>query len=465
MRKGTPKAFLYAALLLSIGNAVATPYKFTNLYDSSGPFNGFGAPSLNNSGTVAFSASRDKGEQGILTGSGGLTTTIADTSGPFNGLSSPSLNNRGTVAFRASLDTGGAGIFTGSGGPITTIADSTSFEAGVPFQGLFSDPSLNDSGMVAFYFEMRSPDSPNIVGIYTGAGGPITTIVDTSTTNNDFFLGGTPSLNNSGTVAFPEDGDGIFIARGGTITNVTDNAFYSFFESPSLNDSGTVAFVAGVFLDAADILTDSGPFAFAPPPVCERQDVKGIFTSSGGPLTTIAHCFPFFTPLIPSLNNSGTVVFLAENLITGGAGIFTGPDLAADKVIGAGDTLFGSTVADLLMSIESLNDSGQIAFLYSLADGRTGIARADPITPAPEPGTLPLLIAALLGAVWGCDARANRRSYRQMLCFSELREAAIFCCSAVARTPSTNCTPRMTSASCSKPLSRRNDFSAHLASL
>lgn len=72
-----------------------------------------------------------------------------------------------------------------------------------------------------------------------------------------------------------------------------------------------------------------------------------------------------------------------------------------DEVIGSGDTLFGSTVTALFITtIESLNDAGQIAFEYALADGRTGIARADPLViPAPEPGTLPLLVAGLLGAV------------------------------------------------------------------
>ena len=52
------------------------------------------------------------------------------------------------------------------------------------------------------------------------------------------------------------------------------------------------------------------------------------------------------------------------------------------------------------MDRESLNDTGQIAFFYALVDGRTGFARADPlVTPVPEPGTLILLVAGLLGAV------------------------------------------------------------------
>jgi hypothetical protein len=41
MRKGTPGVFLAAALTLSVGNTAAVPYVFTNLYDSSGPFNSF----------------------------------------------------------------------------------------------------------------------------------------------------------------------------------------------------------------------------------------------------------------------------------------------------------------------------------------------------------------------------------------------------------------------------------------
>lgn len=411
MRKRNSAVVLLAVLILPVGNAVAAPYKFTNLYDSSGPFENFGGfsslggPSLNNSGTVAFGARLDTGEEGIFTGSGGsTTTTIADTRGPFNSLLAPSLNNRGTVAFRADLDTGGAGIFVGSGGPTTTIANSASFDDREPFLGLFDGPSLNDNGTVAFYFE--NLEAANSVGVFTGAGGPLSTIADTST--EPFLRGGAPSINNSGMVAFPGffHQPGIFIGNGGPVTNITtDSPLPSFFESPSLNDSGTVAFVAGIVSE----LTDSGPFASAPSPGCEDFEEQGVFTSSGGLLTTIARCFPIRLLLFPSLNNSGKVAFFAEDFDTGAGAIFTGPDLVADKVIGTGDTVFGSMVVGLGMSRESLNDAGQIGFVYRLADGSEGVARADPLV-IPEPGTLPLLfIAGLLGAVvWRREINADR---------------------------------------------------------
>ena len=151
------------------------------------------------------------------------------------------------------------------------------------------------------------------------------------------------------------------------------------FTSPVLNDSGTMVFFARLV------------------PVGEEE---GIFTFSGGPITTIADSSgPFNGFRQPSLNNSGTVAFLGS-LDTGESGIFTGPDPSADEVIGTGDPLFGSTVAQFFMDRESLNDSGQIAFYYELADGRIGVARADPlVTPVPEPGTLFLLVAGLLAAV------------------------------------------------------------------
>jgi hypothetical protein len=78
-------------------------------------------------------------------------------------------------------------------------------------------------------------------------------------------------------------------------------------------------------------------------------------------------------------------------------GIFIGPN--AEKVIASGDALFGSTVFALVMSNDlsltshSLNDAGQIAFRYVLANGRSGIALA---TPIPEPSAAALLLIGAL---------------------------------------------------------------------
>jgi len=397
MRKGTPWVFLWTGLISSLGNVASAPYEFINLYDSSGPFNSFGipdfnaGPALNNSGTVAFSASLDTGESGIFTGSGGATTTIVDTSGPSIGFGGYSLNNSGTVAFIST------GVFTGNGGPITSIVSIPGSDV------FFGGPSLNDSGTVAF-----SLDS----GIFTGNGGPLTTIVDTSDISGPFFNAFSPSINNGGTVAFEASGNGgngIFTGSGGPITTIADrnslndqfnNDLFNIIQFPSLNDSGTVAFAVARAFDAVGTFADSTPVAFAPPPGCEEEpdpdsEEAGILAGSGGPVTTIARCFGLSFSIIPSLNNGGMVAFLADGSIR------TGPDPLADRVTGAGDTLFGSTVVGVLMDKESLNDIGQIAFFYELADGRTGIARADPLT-IPEPGTPPLLllVAALLSAAW-----------------------------------------------------------------
>ncbi len=49
-----------------------------------------------------------------------------------------------------------------------------------------------------------------------------------------------------------------------------------------------------------------------------------------------------------------------------------------------GNLLFGSTVTDVRLSKQALNDAGQLAFSYTLADGRNGIAVANTV---PEPGS------------------------------------------------------------------------------
>ena len=113
-------------------------------------------------------------------------------------------------------------------------------------------------------------------------------------------------------------------------------------------------------------------------------------TGNGGPLTVVAdtsgpfQSFGFFfgfTP--PALNNNGEVAFFAD-LDSGGSGIFVGPDPVADRVIGTGDTLDGSTVTNLRFCDEGLNNSGQLAFQATLNDPsvpegvRVAIYRATP---------------------------------------------------------------------------------------
>ncbi len=225
-------------------------------------------------------------------------TKIADNSA----FSAPSINNEGTVTFSAN------GIFTGSGGAITTIAAGGGSFSSIPDQ----TPSINDRGTVAFSAELAS----GVKGIFTGSGGVITPIAD------------------------------------------TNGPFSGFFGFPTINNAGTVAFYAG--LDAGG---------------------SGIFTSDGTLTTTIADTSdPFSSFGAPSINNLGAVAFLAD-LNAGGRGIFTGPDPVADKVIAVGDSLLGSTATGIAESFSTrgLNDSGQIVFIAFLADGTTGIYRADPV--------------------------------------------------------------------------------------
>ena len=81
-------------------------------------------PVINDDGTVAFSASLDDGTVGVFSVSDGLFTTIASRPGALGILRSPTINTDGTVAFAGQpVSFGPVGVFTGTGGPLTTIAD------------------------------------------------------------------------------------------------------------------------------------------------------------------------------------------------------------------------------------------------------------------------------------------------------------------------------------------------------
>ncbi len=358
--------------------AAKAEYTFTLIADSTGPFSEFDfpSPSLNAVGTVAFHANLDNGRQGIFTGSGGPVTTVFTTL-PFpDGLGYPSINAAGTVAFVADQRTGpGERILAGNGGPVVTIADTAGQFRN--FGGGYST-SINTAGTVAFSAGLDTGPA----GIFSSIGGVISPIlVNSVSLGSDGFF----TMNDSGTIAFRR-GNGTAVAKldHGLLTPIADSSgpFNYFGAAPSINAAGSVAFVAGVNG------IDGGVF--------------GIYTGDGGPLTTIADLSgPFnyvgdFNFPQPSINGSGTVAFLG-GLDSGGGGIFIGDGTTTSQILDARAPLFGSTLTGLSISPTSLNDAGQVAFYYRLANGTTGIAVA---TPVPEPASFSLLALSLgLGLV------------------------------------------------------------------
>jgi hypothetical protein len=403
---GTRKRFVFGrrlAVAAIAGGAVlaaasaayagAVNVTFTDVADTAGHgFTGFSTfPAINNAGAVAFEASRTGIGQGVFRSQDGALTTIASGVGVvFSSFGmSPAINTGGVVAFFAGLAGPGndAGIFTGDGSVTTTIVDANKSGLVARFLG---DPSINASGTVAFDALRAQPGNPAVV--FTGSGEGLTIVADTTTKKFSNF--GNAAINGSGTVAFlgilPPTNPafaGIFTGPGGTtkIADGTDLGAISpgAFGDPVINNAGTAA---------DEVFPDNGGVE--------------IVTGDGGPISVRADPSVFSFSEHPSINNAGDVAFFADKF-DGTEGIFAELTGGASPipVISVGDSLFGSTVTSVDLGRFALNDSDQLAFMFMLQDGRSGVAIAD--IAVPEPGSLALLLPAL-GILAGLWARAHR---------------------------------------------------------
>lgn len=351
-------------------------------------FDTFSNPLINESGTVAFSGTTATLLTGVYTGSGGTLTTITNfgqtapvLNASISGFSNLALSDNGTVAFRADATVAGSpasGEYFGAGVTLTTEATTTQTApgTGAVFASL-SAPTLNNTGSAVF---------SSTGGIYLAAGSTLTTVATTATTapevgGNFTIFSSSPAINDAGTVAFFAIGKGVFVRTGGVLTAIATTArvapglgganFSVGFSDPALSNSGLVAFRGQIATGA-----------------------QGIYTGTGGALTTIA-AYGQTAPVLggtftnfgkPSVNDIGTTAFLGTT--STGNGLYLGDGQQLVTVAAKGQSLSGGTVTSVSFlggtdrgGSTQLNNNGQIAYKATLNVGGATVFSIQLFTP------------------------------------------------------------------------------------
>lgn len=320
---------------------------------------GFGTyPSISDDGTVAFVVDLNGG---TYKSQGGDTATRLG--GSVSG--DPYINRVGEVASRQYVDAFNTTELyktTAGGQVIPLVRNDSDFRT-------FGSLHLSSTGTAVFYAR-KNPVSPGHWGIYTatGAGAP-SLVVDNLGIFGNFGNG--PTINNSGKVAFTGYKDvvnntsemGLYLGTVGgdgaatTVLTADGSPLYNWDANPYINDRGEIAFKA-----YEDATGEPGIFVVNQ----DGSNLRPIARAGGG-----APYSMFDSPII---NELGTVVFRGF-LDTGVRGIYAGPDPVADKIVQEGDALFGSSVSSVAF-LRGLNNRNEVAFYFTLADGRSGIAKA-----------------------------------------------------------------------------------------
>lgn len=351
---------LGAAVVNGPGHAIPA-YTFTRIADTTDFPGGIEpAVALNDAGQVAFVASPRDGLTAVIVGSGTALTTFADTSRIFSFFGLPGINGLGQATYFGNKDSH-SGFYSGFDGS-TTIVENRGAVHGFPGD-IFSSPSGSFSVVEVTLSLPRQAQA-----IVAGNGGRPIRIADTS----GMFqrLDSNPRVNASGRVVFRGvRGDGsqaIFVGQGGALTVIADTSsgpFVAFNDSPAINDRSEVLFEG----------TMTSP---------DGGQINGLFLASHGKTRALLDSTGAFLEfgVAPAINARGRIAFQGTTR-DNGTGIFTGGDPAADRVIAVDDPLDGSTVSsfEVLSFNSGLNRAGQIAFMVHLADGRTGVYRADPL--------------------------------------------------------------------------------------
>jgi hypothetical protein len=412
--------------------------------DGNGQFDFLQYPAMNPSGRVAFGAdlrdtlAGDLDDTGLFLADGASLVQVAragqaapDGNGAFAAFpyDAPILNDAGQVAFNAQLTATAGGTDDNDGvfradpaGPLVQIARKGQL---VPGGGAYFDTipyglvGINNPGQVAFRADLT--DTPGGTdagtGIYLGDGTDLVQIARTGQGSPDgngvftqFRSVFSPAVNDAGQVAFradlagtqngSRDDQGVYVGdSAGGLRQVLradqpapdGKGFFDSFGLPALNNAGQVVVFVG----------------HRTPPYTDFSDAWGLYRADGlsTPLQIVRGGQPtpdgdgvFDTFVNPALNDRGQAAFEAILNDTPGGdtdqrGIYWFDEsLGLREVVRWGDAMLGSTVTWLHFSNSQginaseragLNNRGEVAYSFGLADGRWGIALWTPPTALP----------------------------------------------------------------------------------
>jgi len=337
-----------------------------------------GAPTINNLGQVAFDGhiSGEPSSFRIVRGDGGALTIIASqlssVSPTLAGFTpgAYAINDAGQVAFGAQHSGPGSGVYRSDGTTIIELADDTD-------PNIY--PAINQGGTLAW-----RAATPSGGGIFYGSSTP--TLALQAGVGHPYLAVGNPDINTFGTMAFRvqdhSPGGGAFGEE--RILALTPG--FGTFEVTSTSAGGWSTMGGGIADNV--VIGDAGGIAFQA--IKQADGSQGVYIAipglAGYELTTIADTngpfasFAFNAIEGLSVNEHNEVAFRAT-LDGGGAGIFTGPDPVADKVVAVGDTIDGKVVASIEFGRFALNHDGEIAFFVNFGPGEgSAIYRATRLT-------------------------------------------------------------------------------------
>ena len=386
-----------------------------------GIFNNYNPAKVNDAGVATFvgflggTSAGNGNNVGVYVRNGVSVTEVVRESNPAPGgdgtfsdnfNTSPGINESGQVAFRAQLNgtSNGAsndtGIFLYSSGTLTQVAreGDAAPDGDGAISNLFSPPSINDAGQLAFYANMTGANNQAII-FYNGATlSQVARVGQTVPDNSGVFDSvSSASLNNQGHVAFQGtisgssiSGDhGLFLHDGVTLSQVVrvgdaapdGNGTFSLTNSPAFNNADQALFFS-IFTgtnsgndEDALVIGDLGGLTLVAREGNTAPDGNGVFSDFVGYAINDAGHAAFYGTLTGTTGGSDddTGIFLFDD----GLGLI--------QIAREGDSFLGSTIVDLGFANgntfedderSGLNAHGQVAYYFSLSDGRNGVAIA-----------------------------------------------------------------------------------------